>query len=217
MPKVVAPLLSMDARGQIGKAQVFSSWKGIPYARRYTIPANPRTTKQVTNRNIWQMLGVAWQYAPAPVQAAFNAFAKGKPLTGRNKFFSVNQQIYAVQPPVDSMAGFIVSPGANGGLPPSGLVVTPALASLEVDCVIPAAPDGWTIVASHATAIIEQAPDNAFAGVFAFDSETAAPGANVITGLQTGTEYIVGVFLEWTKPDGSTAYSVSLASTGTPT
>lgn len=217
MPKVTAPLLSMDARGQIGKSMVYSSWKGIPYSRRYTIPANPRTIKQSTNRSIWQTLGVAWQYAPAPVLAAFNAFAKGKPLTGRNKFFAVNQQIFAVQPPVTEMDGFIVSPGANGGLPASGLIITPAVDSLEVDCTIPAAPDGWTCTASHATAIVQQDPSDPFGGIFAFDSETGTPGANVIAGLVTGTEYVVGVFLEWEKPDGTVAYSISLTGTGTPT
>lgn len=217
MPKVNSPLLSMDARGQIGKSMVFSTWKGIAYTRRYVIPANPRTVKQSTNRNIWQTLGVMWQYAPAPVLAAFNTFARGKPLTGRNKFFAVNQPIFAVQPPVTVMSGLIVSPGANGGLPPSGLVVTPGNDQLEVDCTIPDAPDGWTCVASHATAVRQQDPSDPFAGEFAFDTETSTPGSNLITGLASAQAYVVGLFLEWEKPDGTTAYSISLASTGTTT
>ncbi|MGI9863023.1 hypothetical protein SDD30_16730 [Moorella naiadis] len=46
MAKVTAPLMSMDASGALGKALVFAKWKGINYARRYTIPMNPNTVNQ---------------------------------------------------------------------------------------------------------------------------------------------------------------------------
>jgi len=43
MSKLTGPLLSFGARGQIGKAMVTSTWKGVPYARQYVVPANPQT------------------------------------------------------------------------------------------------------------------------------------------------------------------------------
>ena len=46
-----APLLSLGARQQIGKALVFFSWKGLDVVREYVIPANPRTSGQVTQRD----------------------------------------------------------------------------------------------------------------------------------------------------------------------
>ena len=50
MPKLKAPLLSLGAAGQLGKAIVFFPWKGLNLAREYVIPANPKTTLQVTQR-----------------------------------------------------------------------------------------------------------------------------------------------------------------------
>src|ERR1700749_673659 len=158
MPKVSAPLLSFGASGQIAKSQVYATWKGVPYVRRYAVPANPRTTKQVNNRNIWQMINTAWLYAPALVREPFDAFTSGKPLTGRNKFFSENQKLLAVQPTPDDLTGFVMSPGANGGLPPSTLVVTPGATQLTLSATYPDAPSGWSIVQVNAAAIRNDDP-----------------------------------------------------------
>lgn len=48
MAKVTAPLMSMDASGQIGKALVFQKGGQV---RQYVVPANPQTTSQMTVRN----------------------------------------------------------------------------------------------------------------------------------------------------------------------
>lgn len=217
MPKTTAPLLSFDARGQIAKTQVYSSWKGIAYARRYTVPANPRTVKQTANRAIWQLLNQAWLYAPASVQAAFNTFAVGKPLTGRNKFFSENQKLLATDPTATDLTGFVFSPGARGGLPPVSVVATPGDDLLDVAIGVPVIPSGWSVTSTVACAIVNQDPTDAFDTTFVADVETVAPGTNQITGLTGGTEYVVGGFIVWERPDGLVAYSISLTTTGTPT
>jgi len=54
MAKVKGPLMSMDARGQIGKNLVFMGWKGIKDVRSYVVPANPNTTAQQAQRTIMQ-------------------------------------------------------------------------------------------------------------------------------------------------------------------
>jgi len=46
-----APLLSLGASQQLGKALVFFGWKGLDVVREYVIPANPRTAGQVTQRD----------------------------------------------------------------------------------------------------------------------------------------------------------------------
>lgn len=51
MAKVTAPLISLDARGKLADTLVFGNWKGIPTVRQYVIPANPRTTAQVAQRD----------------------------------------------------------------------------------------------------------------------------------------------------------------------
>lgn len=48
MAKVTAPLMSMDASGQIGKALVFQKGGQV---RQYVVPANPKTTAQMAVRN----------------------------------------------------------------------------------------------------------------------------------------------------------------------
>lgn len=50
MAKLKAPLLSLGAAGQLGKALVFFGWKGIDAVREYVVPSNPQTTAQNTQR-----------------------------------------------------------------------------------------------------------------------------------------------------------------------
>lgn len=58
MAKLKAPLLSLGASGQLGKAIVYFGWKGLDLAREYVIPANPKTTAQTTQRG-YMTLAVA--------------------------------------------------------------------------------------------------------------------------------------------------------------
>lgn len=50
MAKLKAPLLSLGAAGQLGKALVFFPWKGLNVVREYIIPSNPKTALQTTQR-----------------------------------------------------------------------------------------------------------------------------------------------------------------------
>lgn len=50
MAKLKAPLMSLGASQQLGKALVFFPWKGLNVVREYVIPSNPRTTLQTTQR-----------------------------------------------------------------------------------------------------------------------------------------------------------------------
>jgi len=50
MAKLKAPLMSLGASGQIGKAIVYFNWKGLDVAREYVTPANPQTDPQNTQR-----------------------------------------------------------------------------------------------------------------------------------------------------------------------
>jgi len=49
--KLKAPLLSLGASGQLGKALVFFGWKGLDVVREYVIPANPKSTAQLLQRS----------------------------------------------------------------------------------------------------------------------------------------------------------------------
>lgn len=216
MPKVTAPLLSFGARGQIGHAQVYSSWKGVPYARRYVVPSNPKTTKQVSNRAVWALLNAAFLYAPSAIKQAFDAYAVGKPLTGRNKFFQGNQKLLATDPKPDGIDGLIMSPGNGGGLPATNMSILAGDTQLTVSVDLPEVPSGWAMSGCVAAAVLQQSPTDPFTGKWFVVSKEADLDTVIIPGLTNDSEYVVGYFLKWTKPDGTIAYSVSLSDTGTP-
>lgn len=217
MPKTTAPLLSFGAAGQIGNSMVFSKWKGISYVRRYVIPANPKTVKQQANRGVFSMLNGAYLYAPAAIKAAFDAYAVGKPLTGRNKFFQDNQKLLGVDPKPAGIDGLIMSPGNSGGLPATNLVAVGGALSIDVSVTLPQVPAGWFLTSAIAAAVAQQAPTDEFSGKWFVVVANANFDDITIPGLAAATEYVVGYFLKWTKPDGSFAYSASLSDTATTT
>lgn len=51
MAKLKAPLFSLGASGQLGKALVFFGWKGLNVVREHVVPSNPKTTLQNTQRS----------------------------------------------------------------------------------------------------------------------------------------------------------------------
>ncbi len=73
MAKVSAPLLSMDARNQIGKALVFIGWKGLKTVRMWLKPAQPKTGKQGDVRLILGGLGRAAKPADVTKYYVYNA------------------------------------------------------------------------------------------------------------------------------------------------
>jgi len=61
MAKVSAPFLSLSAGGKFANTLVASVWKGIPYMRKYVVPANPNTTAQAAHRALFTLAVLAWQ------------------------------------------------------------------------------------------------------------------------------------------------------------
>ena len=215
MAKTTAPLLSLDGTGTIGKTITFSRWRGIKYARQRIIPSNPQTTEQSKTRDVFSMLVDAWKLAPTLVVTPWDSNAEGRPLTGRNGFIGQNTRVLRGQALNNLMIG---SPGSKGGLPPNSIVATPGAGQISVAFTNPAAPVDWAIVAAVAATIPSQDPAVAFVGPWVAGQDIAAPMDTVVlTGLGAGTLRRVFGWLVWTKPDGSLAYSVSLATSATPT
>lgn len=211
MAKLTGPLLSFGARGQLGKAMVVSKWRGIDYARQYVIPANPRTTLQQANRTRFALLREMYKLAPAGVRAPWDAFATGRPFLGANKFVGENNRLLNGQ--LD-MVNMLMSPGARGGLPPAGVTAVAGDGAGEVDVTVdaPAAlPDGWTITAVHAAAIVDQDPTGIFSGPFVAGEEALAVTPVTLGGFAAATDLIAFGWIEYEKPDGKAAYSVSVS------
>lgn len=213
MAKIVAPLMSFDGAGQIGKTLVYASWRGRNYARRWVSPAQPRTTAQMETRNTFSFLQATYKRAPTLFTAPWLAGSKGRPLTDRNLFTKSNNGPLIGETTLDNL---IFSPGAFGGLPPASMVITPGSGTLSIAITPPSAPVGWTIASAVAAVIRDQDPQTGLLYTVTAGQDTTAPYTVLLSGLTGGSIYQVGAWLTWTKPDGSTAYSPDIRDQDTP-
>lgn len=71
MAKVTGPLMSLSASGKIANTVVFAGWKGVQYARKYVIPANPESVAQGDQRIM--MGGVGRSVGKVTVAGTFNS------------------------------------------------------------------------------------------------------------------------------------------------
>lgn len=212
MATLTGPLLSFGARKSIGKTLVYSSWKGIPYSRQHVIPANPNTADQQDVRGVFRWLQQVFAYSAAEVQESWNAYASGQPLTGRNAIAKFN--VANLQGEVD-LANFIMAPAAKSGPVAAGISVAPGATQLAVTLTAPTLPSGWAIVQGVAGAILDQNPQSGTNYSILAAVDAATPFVPTITGLQAASDYIVGGWFKYTRPDGSFAYGPAMMTTGT--
>lgn len=90
MARLTAPLLSLGASGSIAKSLVFSSWKGIPYARVHVIPANPNSTLQQDVRGVFATLNEMYKRMNATCRLPWEYAVRGVALTARNRFIQAS-------------------------------------------------------------------------------------------------------------------------------
>lgn len=213
MSKTIAPLLSFGASGQIAKTQVYASWKGRSYARRYVVPSNPNSVAQQETRNTFRWLTNVWKYMPAQALDAWAAYASSSRFTSVNGW--IKQNLAALTEEAD-LANLVFSPAAGGGLAAAGIAIAPGSGQLAVTLTAPSLPTGWTISTSVAAAIRDQDPQSGALYVVSAAVDNSAPYVPTITGLTASELYQVGGWFVFTKPDGSLAYGQALPSTGTP-
>ncbi len=90
MAKLKAPMLSMAASGTIGDSVIFSSWKGRPYAKKLTIPRNPKSGGQVGNRAMLKFLSVHYSSLTAADIATWSTAAAAADISPYNAFIAYN-------------------------------------------------------------------------------------------------------------------------------
>ena len=213
MAKTIAPLLSFDASGQIASSQVYSTWKGIKYARRYTIPSNPRTTAQQAQRNMFSWVHDAYKYLDAAVTEAWVLYAKGKPLTGPNAFQQKNLVALKGQ---TTITDIIYIPAVAGGPPNQGVAITPGSGTLACTGTPPTLPSGWTITEMVATAMKQQDPSGETEPNISYTlTKTATPWTVTFTGLAHTQDYVVGIGWKLLRSDSAVAFGGSTNAVGT--
>lgn len=214
MAKVTAPLLSFNASGQIGKSIVFAKWRGVDYARQLVQPANPDTVNQQETRNTFSWLNNVWRYFPAEVQEAWNAYAQGQPLTGRNGLIKLNLSNLRSE---TDLTNLIMSPSAKSGPVAASMVITPGDDQLSIALTPGSLPDGWTIDEAVAAAIPQQDPQTGTDYSTVAGTDDTDPYEIVLTDLADATEYVVGGWFKYVRPDGTFAYGPALMDTATTT
>jgi hypothetical protein len=209
MAKVTAPLLGFGASGTIAKTAVYAKWRGVSYARRWTRPANPQSTEQTITRETFAKLREVWKRLGADSLAPWNAFAKGRPFTGMNAFVGENMRLIRGEADLALMLG---SPGAGGGLafPTISAATGAAQGEVDVTMTAPTLPTGWTITKAVALGLIDQASDGLLTLPIGDASDAATPYVVPLTGFGSATTVRTLGWFVYVKPNGETAYSVSL-------
>ena len=210
MSRLTAPLLSFDARGKLADTLVYSNWRGVPYARRYVVPANPKSTEQMKTRNTFTGLELRWKQGGSLMRAPWTAFAVGQKFVGRNAYLGKNIAVIRGDAGMDDYLG---SPGAKGGLAPLTLTLgTVAAGGIEAAVTVPADYGSWTITAVVATFLKDQAADAVVADVIVEGEDLATPFTVDVTGLAS-VAYWVQAWTRWTHADGQIAYGPSISDT----
>jgi hypothetical protein len=213
MAKVTAPLLSFSAGGAIAKSQVYASWKGIPYVRRYVVPSNPRSSDQTKTRSIFTTLCKVWKNLTADSVAPFVAFASGKPMTDRNAFLKFN--VAALRAGTD-WTDFVGSPGAGGGIPLASMSATGGSGTISTTVTAPTPPTGWTLVKAVGVARKNDDPHTTTNEAISTNAVTSSPWEPAFSGLASGA-WNVSVWPVWDTGGGKLAYGASLNDTATVT
>lgn len=86
MARTTGPLLSMDASGSVGNSITFAKWKGRNYVRRYAIPANPRSTAQISIRAAMQLYTSLYKANESEVIAAYDTIAQSLKISPFNAY-----------------------------------------------------------------------------------------------------------------------------------
>ena len=161
MAKTQAPLFGFRARGQLGKTLVFSDWRGVSYARQRVIPANPSTEAQVSVRSVFAWLNDYWRLASSLAHEPWEAYARGRPFTGRNALISFN--VPQLRDATD-LFQFVASPGTMSAPPLSDLVASsgPESGEIVATASVGSLAPGWSVVQVVFVCLRNQDPHSAF-------------------------------------------------------
>lgn len=93
MAGTTAPLFGLDARGSLGKAIVFSKWKGRTYVRKHSIPANPQSGLQTGMRASMKFITQSWAGMSQADKDAWHEIAAVTNITDLNAMVGYNQAL----------------------------------------------------------------------------------------------------------------------------
>ncbi len=203
MARLTAPLLSLDARGSIAKSIVFSSWKGINYARVHVIPANPKSTAQQEVRGVFSTLTEMYKRMPAIARAPWIAAIRGQPLTARNRHIQASAKALKDQTDLNLL---VMSVAGGQALPPENVVPSDATGQiLNLTADTPTPPIGYTLTAIQGAAVEDGDPSPVL-------TKTTFVGEDVTTPYTIDIDVLVGgtfqyaCWCKWTRDSDSVIF-----------
>lgn len=207
MAKVKNPLMGMEAAGAIGDSLVMAKWKGVQYARKYVIPANPRTTEQTKTRDVFTFLNQVFMGAPPVFREPWQAYVKGQALTDRNAFIKFNIPLLREEVDISTL---LVSPGVLGGYAIASFAAEGGTGQVTSSVEVPALPGGWSVSRVVFFLFKDQDPHEDFSGFWAYATKESPPYTYTFTGLESG-DYVAAAYVRYMRPDGKYAYSPGVA------
>jgi hypothetical protein len=142
MAVVKGPLFSLDAAGTIGRSVVFSKWKGRNYVRRHAVPANPKSSSQVSVRAAMTFLSQYWDSLNAGEQSSWDDRAAATKISPFNAFVSYN---------LDRWGRYLAASKSDPALEVNtpGTVLAPTatagIRSISIDVPISVLNDNWGV------------------------------------------------------------------------
>lgn len=122
MVTLKGPLMSFDASGALGGSIVFSKWKGRNYARKLSIPANPKTGLQVGMRSSMRFITQDFKNLTTAEKAAWDDLAAVKNVT------QLNAQVADAQRRTRVNDGVRRGPDESAGTTPDAAITLDAAA-----------------------------------------------------------------------------------------
>ena len=127
MVKLIAPMLSLQARGALGKALTFKQTNGRATCGRWLKPPYRRTPAQISIRGFNRRLTAAWDTIMPQVKQTWEPEAEARQIAPYHAYLSYNMKRWNQQ----------LAPSMFAGAP--GLMPCPAINMSDVDIKAP----GW--------------------------------------------------------------------------
>jgi len=215
--KVSTPMVSLDARGRLKTAVVFSIWRGLNYVRAFVVPTNPQTGRQNVIRGIFAAASRAWAGITAAQRTAWRDYSKLHPLTdifgnpyapsGLNAYVGLfvvatdEGETPVSDPPASVPPPLVLGADSNPGVAPDSIDVT-WNAAADCDYV-----DIWVTPAISPGRLVQK-------NQYRHLSYAAVAGpAYTISGLTSGESY--GVLVRGTRANGQAGPSTTFLTAAT--
>lgn len=111
MVKLVGPMLSLEARGALGKAITYKHTRGRSTCGRWFRPSNPQTQAQMSIRGWNRRIASAWAGVPTDRQASWQTTAADRRIAPYHAYLSANMKLWMQQRAATQVAG---APGTLG-------------------------------------------------------------------------------------------------------